>query len=330
MGGVARQSVMAQTQGSSPSAIGFALRRVVILEVHPDKNICLANDVQTNETFQVGLNKRGSSSVWPQAGDGWIVDRSMGHWALKSKITPTQAPTFTGSQANSDPGLLQLVGLLNDMGVIQESITAGVLPVVSGSRTQMDPATRTIIDILAARGLITDSTTAAAALPAISGSRNAMSPATAALIDILAARGILTDSTTAATAPIGVWQTPTLQNGWVAGSKFDASETYNPPIRYRLTGDNHLEFSGWLNSGTSTAFTVMFSVPSGYTPLWDHYVSGYRLDTNNSTTPGTLMAIKVLGTHGEGASAGQVQIISGSSTNITGMNVQILGRVPLD
>lgn len=330
MGGVARQSVMAQSQGGSPSAVGFALRRVLIKEVHSDLNICLATDVQTNESFQLGLNKRGSSSVWPQAGESWVIDRSMGHWALKSKITATQAPMFNGSVANSDPGLLQLVGLLNDMGVVQQTITAGSVPTVSGSRNQMDPVVGTIITILAAKGLIVDNTTASTGLPVVTGSRNNMSTTTAKLVDILSARGILSDLSTAATASIGVWQTPTLQNGWVAGSKFDAAETYNPPIRYQLTGDNHLEFSGWLNSGTSTNFTVMFAVPSAYAPLWDHVLPAYRQDAGSSSAAPILVGAKILGTHGEGASAGQVQIVSGSSTNITGVNVQILGRVPLD
>lgn len=286
------QSVMAKRQGIGSSGTGFSFVLAKIKEIHPDKNICLAEDLQTTDQYQVGLNKRGET-VWPQVGDTWILDRSLGHWALQTKVTDTEAPVFTGYYNTMDADLLRLVLILKGLGLVQDGTTTGPVP------------------------------------PTVTGSRNNMSPITAQIIDILAAKDIITDGTTAATGAVGVWQTPTLQNSWVAGSKFDVSETFNPPIRYRLTGDNHLEFSGWLNSGTSTNFTVLFSLASGYIPLWDHVISGYRQDAAGSTL-GTTIGVKILGSHGEGASAGQIQLVSGSSTNVTGMNIEILGRVPLD
>jgi hypothetical protein len=323
------QSVMAKRQGIGSSGTGFSFVIAVIKEVLPDKNICLAQDQHTGDQYQVGLNKRGETA-WPQVGDQWVLDRSLGHWALRTKITDTQAPKITGTSAGMDADLLQLVGVLSSLGLVQNGLTTGTVPTVTGSRNKMDPAVGTLITILAAKGLLVDNTTAAGALPVITGSRNNMSTTTAAIIDALAARGIITDNTTAATAAVNVWQTPALQNGWVAGSKFDTAQTYNPPIRYRLTGDNHLEFSGWLNSGTSVSFTVLFTVPSAYAPYWDHYISGYRQDGGSGTNSGSVMGIKILGTKGEGASAGQLQIVSGFSTNTTGVNIEILGRVPMD
>jgi hypothetical protein len=156
-----RQSVMGQTVANGSSGVGFAFRTVVIKEVHADKNICMASDIQTNESFQLGLNKRGTSSVWPQVGDGWLIDRSMGHWALRCKITDNAPPSFTGSWNSMDSDLFRLVGLLSGMGIIEDDTSTGTLPVVGGSRNNMSTTTAALIDILAAKNLVDDQTTAA-------------------------------------------------------------------------------------------------------------------------------------------------------------------------
>lgn len=123
------QSVMAKRQGSGSSGTGFSFVLVEVREVHPDKNICLARDVDNNASYyELGLNKRGETA-WPQVGDRWIIDRSMGHWALSAKVTDTQAPEFTGNFAAMDADLLRLVTILKGLGLVKDATTAGTLPV---------------------------------------------------------------------------------------------------------------------------------------------------------------------------------------------------------
>lgn len=171
------QSVMAKRQGVGTSGTGFAFVLVEIMELHPDKNICLARDVDINSsTYQLGLNKRGETA-WPQVGDKWIIDRSLGHWALSAKVTDTQAPPFTGNVSTMDPDLFRLVSVLKGLGLVQDATTHG-------------------------------------SIPAVTGSKNVISPAVQSILSILDARGILDDQTTAETVPIDVWQSVTLQNGF--------------------------------------------------------------------------------------------------------------------
>jgi uncharacterized membrane protein len=228
MGGAARQSVMAQTQGGSPSAVGFALRKVVINEVHPESNICLASDTETNETFQVGLNKRGSSAVWPQPGDGWIIDRSMGHWALKCKITDTQAPTFTGNSTIMNTDLLQMLGILRNMGLVQDGTTEGPAPV----------------------------------LPTVTGSRATIRPEVQTIITILANAGILQDLTTPATVVPDVWQEVTLTSGWTAHTTADRPR-YKLNYDNTVSIEGRVVAPAGVTSGTS-----IFTLASGYRPPW--------------------------------------------------------------
>ncbi len=166
------QSVLAKRQGSGSSGVGFAFKLVDVKELSPDKNICYVSDVQTGESIQVGLNKRGTDS-WPRTGDRWLIDRSTGVWMLQCKITSPTAPVITGSAAEMEPGLLQLVSTLEGLGLLQDQTTPGVVPTVSGSK-------------------------------------NILSPTTQQILSILDTRGILVDNTTAQTLPVGVWQVPTL------------------------------------------------------------------------------------------------------------------------
>jgi len=160
------QSVMAKRQGIGSSGTGFAFVLAEIKEVHPDTNICVAEDIQTGDQYQVGLNKRGETA-WPQVGDRWVLDRSLGHWALRSKVTDTQAPVFTGNFSTMDPDVLRLASLLKGLGLIQDGTTSGTVPAITGSRAQIRPEVQQIISILAARGILNDQTTPATTTPGV-------------------------------------------------------------------------------------------------------------------------------------------------------------------
>jgi hypothetical protein len=157
---------MAKRQGIGSSGTGFAFVLAEIKELLPDRNICLAQDLQTGDQYQVGLNKRGETA-WPQVGDQWILDRSMGHWALQSKVSDVQAPVFTGSYNTMDPDLLRLMLIFKGLGLVQDGTTAGTVPVVTGSKAQIRPEVQQIIAILADRGILDDQTTAAAVTPEV-------------------------------------------------------------------------------------------------------------------------------------------------------------------
>lgn len=161
------QSVLAKRQQTGSSGTGFAFVLVEIKEVHADTNICLVQDVDNNASYyQVGLNKRGETA-WPQVGERWIIDRSMGHWMLQCKVTETSAPVFTGNFVTMDADLLRLVTVLSGLGLIQDGTTTGAVPVVTGSKEQITPAVQQIISILDARGVLDDQTTAATVTPEV-------------------------------------------------------------------------------------------------------------------------------------------------------------------
>lgn len=161
------QSVMAKRQGSGSSGTGFAFVLVEIMEVHADKNICLARDVDLNSSYyQLGLNKRGETA-WPQVGDQWVIDRSLGHWALSAKVTDTEAPEFTGNFSTMDADLLRLLTILKGLGLVRDGTTAGTVPAVTGSRAQISPAVQQILTILDARSILDDQTTAATVVPEV-------------------------------------------------------------------------------------------------------------------------------------------------------------------
>lgn len=122
------QSVMAQRQGTGSSGVGYAFDLVVIKELLPDKNICLAESMQYGTGYQLGLDKRGQLA-WPQTGDRWIIDRSMGHWALRSKITATSAPVITGSRNTMSATVQSLLDTLGGLGLVDDQTTAQTLPV---------------------------------------------------------------------------------------------------------------------------------------------------------------------------------------------------------
>lgn len=170
------QSVMAKRQGTGSSGTGFAFVLAEIKELRPEQNICLAKDLQTGDVYDVGLNKRGETA-WPQLGDKWILDRSMGHWMLQSKVTEEEAPAFTGVFSTMDPDVFRLASLLKGLGLITDATVSGALPVVTGSKSRITPAVQQILSILDARG-------------------------------------VLADQTTSAPFPVDVWQTPTLVGGW--------------------------------------------------------------------------------------------------------------------
>ncbi len=176
------QSVLAKRQGAGTSGTGFYFAVVDIKEVHHDKDLCLAQDLNTSDQYDLSMSKRGETA-WPKVGDRWVIDRSMGHWMLQCKITPSKAPEMTGSYSTMDPDLFRLVSLLDGLGLVTDATTAGTLP-------------------------------------AVTGSKNVITPTVQSILSILDARGILDDQTTAETVPIGVWQPVTLLNsftGYMSG-----------------------------------------------------------------------------------------------------------------
>lgn len=160
------QSVMAKQQQTGSSGTGFAFAVVEIRELHPDKNICLAQDLNTSDQYQLGLNKRGETA-WPQIGDRWVIDRSMGHWMLQCKVTDYEAPTFTGNYSTMDADLLRLLTVFQGLGLVQDGTTAGTVPSVTGSRAQITPALQQVLAILDARGILNDLTTPAVVTPEV-------------------------------------------------------------------------------------------------------------------------------------------------------------------
>lgn len=166
------QSVMSQRQGTGSSGVGFAFALVVIKELLPDKNICLAEDKASGTQYQLGLDKRGILA-WPQTGESWIIDRSLGHWALRAKVTDTAAPVISGSAAPMTTAHLQLITLLENLGLLQDGTTPGAIPVISGSKNNLSATVQQLIAVMDAQGLVDD-------------------------------------QTTAQTVPVGVWQNPTL------------------------------------------------------------------------------------------------------------------------
>jgi hypothetical protein len=122
------QSVMSQRQGTGSSGVGFAFALATIKELLPDQNICLAEDKQSGVQYQLGLDKRGILA-WPQVNDTWIVDRSLGHWALRCKVTGTSPPAVTGSRSVFPPGFIALLGVLDGLGLIDDQTTSPLVPV---------------------------------------------------------------------------------------------------------------------------------------------------------------------------------------------------------
>lgn len=117
------QSVMAKRQGSGSSGVGFAFTLVDVKDLNPDQNICLVQDVQTGDQYQVGLNKRGTDS-WPQVGDRWLIDRSTGVWMLQCKITDVVPPAVTGS-----PAFASLLDILEGLGLLRDQTASQAVPV---------------------------------------------------------------------------------------------------------------------------------------------------------------------------------------------------------
>jgi hypothetical protein len=211
------QSVMAKRQGIGSSGTGFAFVLAEIKELLPDRNICLAMDLQTGDYYEVGLNKRGETA-WPQVGDRWILDRSMGHWALQTKVTDVSAPVFTGNASTMDPDLLRLALLLKGLGLIQDGTATGSVPAVTGSKAQIRPEIQQIITILADRG-------------------------------------ILSDQTTAAPVPVDTWVTPTLTTGWTPYAP-DRAPRYKLNYDNTVTIEGRAVPPGGTIANGTTMFTV--------------------------------------------------------------------------
>lgn len=238
------QSVMAQRQGSGSSGVGYSFDLVTIKELLPDKNICLAENKQYGSQYQLGLDKRGMLA-WPQTGDVWVIDRSLGHWALRSKVTGTAAPNYTGFSNLMDPDVYQLVQLLAGHGLLADQTTPnGVEPTP----------------------------------PAFTGSKNNLSPGLQQLLTLLDDQGILDDQTTAQTVPVGVWQLvgasgkPAFVSPW---TNYDAT-TYTP-ARYMIDEKGTVELEGLVKTTAATSGpSPIFVLPTGFRPQLVQVRDSYR------------------------------------------------------
>lgn len=234
------QSVMAKRQGIGSSGTGFGFVLVEIKELLPERNICLGQDLQTGDQYQLGLNKRGETA-WPQVGDRWIIDRSLGHWALQSKVTEHEPPEFTGYYNLMDPDVLRLMTLMKGLGLLKDATTTGVPP----------------------------------ALPVVTGTRNRIAPTVQSVLTALDTQGVLDDQTTAETLPVGVWQVvgdpgkPAFSSPWVPYSD-PVSGTYQVP-RYSIDRDGFVTIEGLAKTTASiSGVSVIFELPEGFRPVKGH------------------------------------------------------------
>lgn len=222
------QSVMAQRQGTGSSGVGFAFALVTIKEVLPDKNICLAEDKQYGTQYQLGLDKRGQI-VWPQTGDIWVIDRSLGHWALRSKVTGTTAPSYTGFYNLMDPDVYGLVQILAQLGLITDDTGPGVAP----------------------------------APPSVTGSQALVNPIMAEVLSALDNYGVITNDTTASAVPVDIWQSVTFVNGFTGYT----SGTDDVTVRYKLNYDNTVTVEGRATPPATTSNGLtMFTMLPGFPP----------------------------------------------------------------
>lgn len=220
---------MAKRQGNGSSGTGFGFVLAEIKELLPEKNICVARDLQTGDEYQVGLNKRGETA-WPQVGDQWVLDRSMGHWLLQCKVTEESAPAFTGFFNTMDADVLRLAMVLKGLGLIRDATTLGPTPPTPPSNVY-------------------------------SGSQNTMRAEFIALLALLDTLGVIDDQTTAQTLPIGVWQIPTLNSPFA-----EYSSTYQTP-RYLVDTNGFVTMSGLFKTTSAiTGTNTMFTLPSGFRP----------------------------------------------------------------
>jgi uncharacterized membrane protein len=247
------QSVMAKRQGIGSSGTGFSFVLATIKEVHPDTNICLAQDLQTGDQYQVGLNKRGDV-VWPQVGDQWILDRSMGHWALRTKVTETQAPVYTGYYNTMDADLLRLVLILKGLGLVQDGTTTGPVPVI----------------------------------PTVTGSKAQITPVVQQIISYLASAGVVQDGTTAATVPVDTWQEVTLTSGWTA-----YTTAVRPRYKLNYDNSVSIE-GRVIPPGTVTNGATIFTLSTGYRPPCQKYfTAGVADGVSGSLIVGTDGTVKI-------------------------------------
>lgn len=222
------QSVMAKRQGSGSSGTGFGFALVEIKELRPEKNLCLAMDLQTGDYYDVALTKRGETA-WPQVGDRWIMDRSLGHWMLQTKVTGSEPPAYTGHYNLMDPDLLRLVTLLKGLGLLKDATTTGTPP----------------------------------AKPVVTGTRNRIEPVVQTILDILDGAGVIDDQTSPQTLPIGVWQDVTSLN-----TPWENYSTNYQAARYMIDSHGFVSVEGLVKATASpvSGTSAVFNLPSGFRP----------------------------------------------------------------
>jgi hypothetical protein len=228
---------MAKRQANGSSGTGFSFAVAEVKEILPDRGIALVMDLNTGNIQDVGLNKRGETA-WPQVGDRWLIDRSMGHWALQAKITGPEPPEFTGFFNTMDPDVLRLATVLKSLGLIKDAMTSGPVPDLE-----------------------------------YTGSKNLMSPALIQLVELLDSLGVIDDQSTAQTLPVGVWQivgtTPgaaTYTSPW-AFYQDPVSGSYQAP-RYMIEADGFVAIEGLAKATTTVSGSpAIFTLPPGFRPV---------------------------------------------------------------
>lgn len=106
--------------GGAPSG-GVPWRVVKIESIAPDGSHVLARDVN-GKALDVQMRVRGTKAPLPRVGERWVVDRSLGDWALMAYLDEQDPPEVTGSRLDSNEveveALANLLALLEEMGLI--------------------------------------------------------------------------------------------------------------------------------------------------------------------------------------------------------------------
>ena len=70
---------------------------------------------------KIGVSTINGSGVYPQVGEVWVIDRSLGTWTFATKLDAS-TPAVTGSRA-SGAALASLLKVLSDLGIIEDQTT---------------------------------------------------------------------------------------------------------------------------------------------------------------------------------------------------------------
>lgn len=126
----------AQPVNPQSTALGVAIRKVIVEQVIPERGVAIVRDGQQYTTEVPYRVQQGRGRV-PQVGDYWYVDRSLGPWVFSTYIAPDDAALTTfAEQTAFAKGLTIPAGQLVRLGDVPASSTAIVgvrVPLVSTS-----------------------------------------------------------------------------------------------------------------------------------------------------------------------------------------------------